>query len=459
MALVKLLATAPEELPPDPKAFRGSDLVVVLPTLNEEDGVPVTYEGIPLKRLLDKGRRVRLLVVDGGSTDRTVAVAASLGIPVLRQQGKGKGQAVRQALGWLRESGVRYAVVMDADSTYPGDMVGAVLDLLEAGSHIVVGVREPKRSRPESVRDFVHRVGNAVLNFAGGQVSGRPILDLCSGFWGLDLSTGLDQVLQSNGFDVEAELFLKAYRGGYVVTQIPIRYGPRIGTPKLRAAQDGARILSTILRAVSFPRANQVREPPRPIPFLRALLSVCVVQGSDSLVVWADPSRREEARQLVRAIRHSDVSPQLRANGAGAHSSTSLSWGARTLASERGPLFVSFYPVEPAEGLTHDSGLEVYLPGPNRTVRLELAPEARGLPLARSGAFAGPQYLRVGMPESGARSPLSNFQFLRVSLGAGGVDRDLTFFAANGLTASVVESTRRASVALPPTDLPVQQPS
>lgn len=458
MASVKLLATAPARLEPDPKEFRGSDLVVVLPTLNEEDGVPVTFEGIPLKRLLEKGRRVRLLVVDGGSTDRTVAVAASLGIPVLRQQGKGKGQAVRQALAWLRESGVRYAVVMDADSTYPGDMVGAVLDLLEAGSHIVVGVREPRRSRPESVRDLIHRVGNAVLNFAGGQVSGRPILDLCSGFWGLDLSTGLDRVLQSDGFDVEAELFLKAYRGGYVVTQIPIRYGPRIGTPKLRAAQDGALIMATILRAVNFPRASRVREPPRPMPFLRALLSVCVVQGSDSLVVWADPSRREEARQLVSAIRHSDVTPQLRAYGAVTGGSLPLSWGARTLASERGPLFVSFHPAEPAEGPTASSGLEVYLPGPNRTVRLQLTPESSDPSLAKSGAYATPAYERPSMVESLARSQLSNLRFLRASLGAGGLDRDLTFFAANGLAVSVVDSSRPAPAPVPPADLPVQQP-
>ena len=123
----------------DPTVFRGLDLAVVLPTLNEEHGLPVTLKGIPFLHLLEKGRRVRVLVIDGGSTDRTVAVARSLGIQVIRQHGKGKGQAVREAIAWLRECGTRYAVIMDADSTYPGDMVGAVLELLEAGSHLVVG--------------------------------------------------------------------------------------------------------------------------------------------------------------------------------------------------------------------------------------------------------------------------------------------------------------------------------
>jgi len=427
-------------LPPaDPMVFRGLDLAVVLPTLNEEHGLPVTLSGIPFLRLLEKGRRVRVLVIDGGSTDGTVAVARSLGLQIIRQHGKGKGQAVREALAWLRECGTRYAVFMDADSTYPGDMVGAVLELLEAGSHLVVGVREPKRNRPDSLRDLVHRIGNAVLNYAGGQVSGRPVLDLCSGFWGLNLSTGLDRALRSDGFDVEAELFLKAYRGGYVVTQIPIRYGPRIGTAKLRAARDGARIMETILRAANFPQTSTVWEPPRTSPFLRELLSVCVVRGSDSLVVWADPSRRQEAGQLVRAFRHSEVAPRLHLDAVGPSSSGGRSAGGPPLDEEEGTPVVSLRSGPEAEGWADSSRLEVFLKGPDHTLRLELDSGPGTLPLARSGGIAGPFYRWLGIPAPGAKPQMGSLRFLRASLGAGGLDRDLTFYAANGMRASVVE--------------------
>jgi dolichol-phosphate mannosyltransferase len=419
--------------------FRGVDLAVVLPTLNEEHGLPVTLKGISFLRLLEKGRRVRVLVIDGGSTDRTVAVARSLGIQVIRQHGKGKGQAVREALAWLRECGARNALVMDADSTYPGDMVGTVLELLEAGSHLVVGVREPKRNRPNSIRDLVHRIGNAVLNYAGGQVSGRPVLDLCSGFWGLSLSTGLDRALRSDGFDVEAELFLKAYRGGYVVTQIPIEYGARIGTAKLRAARDGARIMATILRAANFPQSAVAREPPRTSPFLRELLSVCVVHGSDSLVVWADPSRRQEAGRLVRAFRHSDVNPRLHLDAIGPTSSGGFSAGAPPLGDEEGTPVVSLRSGPETHGWTDPSRLEVFLAGPEQTLRLELDSGPGSLPSNRSGGIAGPVYRWLGIPAPGAKPQMGSLRFLRASLGAGGLDRDLTFYAANGMRASVVE--------------------
>ena len=389
---------------------------------------------------MEKGRRVRVLVIDGGSTDRTVAVARSLGIQVIRQHGKGKGQAVHEAIAWLRECGTRYAVIMDADSTYPGDMVGAVLELLEAGSHLVVGVREPKRNRPDSLRDLVHRIGNTVLNYAGGQVSGRPVLDLCSGFWGLNLSTGLDRALRSDGFDVEAELFLKAYRGGYVVTQIPIRYGPRIGTPKLRAARDGARIMATILRAANLPQISSVQEPPRTTPFLRELLSVCVVRGSDSLVVWADPSRRQEAGQLVRAFRHSEVNPRLHLDAVEPSSSGGLSAGGPPLDEGETTPVVSLRSGRETQGWTDSSRLEVFLQGPDHTLRLELDSDPMMPASARSGGFAGPVYRWLGIPVPAMKSQIGSLRFLRASLGVGGLDRDLTFYTANGMRASVVES-------------------
>ncbi len=432
-------ADAPAVPSADPLVFRGVDLAIVLPTLNEEQGLPVTLAGIPFLRLHAKGRRVRVVVIDGGSTDRTVAVAQSLGIQVIRQHGKGKGQAVREALAWLRECGARHALVMDADSTYPGDMVGTVLELLEAGSHLVVGVREPKRNRPDSIRDLIHRVGNAVLNYAGGQVSGRPVLDLCSGFWGLNLSTGIDRALRSDGFDVEAELFLKAYRGGYVVTQIPIVYGTRIGTPKLRAARDGARILATILRAANTPQTSGVREPPRPSPFLRELISVCVVRGTDSIVVWADPSRRQEAGQLVRAFRHSDVNPRLYLDVIGPSSPGGLSAGTPPIGDEEGTPVVSLRSGPDTHGWTVSPRLEVFLQGPDHTLRLELDSAANTSPSARSGGFAGPVYRWLGIPAPETNPQMGSLRYLRAGLGAGGLDRDLTFFAANGMRASLVE--------------------
>jgi hypothetical protein len=155
---------------------------------------------------------------------------------------------------------------------------------------------------------MIHRVGNNLLNYVASQFSRHPILDLCSGFWGLDLSTGIDREIEASGFELEAELFLKAYKRGLTVTQFPVSYGPRIGEAKLRAAQDGLRILLTILRV------GRGQKEAFPIPgssgsLLRDLLSIAVVAGSSELVLVSPPSRLDEAHTLARRFRGSGVIP------------------------------------------------------------------------------------------------------------------------------------------------------
>jgi hypothetical protein len=292
-------------------AFRGVDAAVVLPTLNEEAGLGRTFADIPLGALESAGWKVRPLVVDGGSTDRTREVARALGVPVLRQKSRGKGAAVREALQWLRERGVRYAVVLDADCTYPGEAIGPTLSLLASGSQLVVGVRYPVQTPLVGLRDLVHRIGNAFLNFVASRVSQHPILDLCSGFYGVDLALVMALELDSTGFEIEAELFLKAYRGGLTVTQIPIAYRQRVGEAKLRAARDGTRIFFTTLRCGRLPLRNPVPERSPASPLVRELLSVCFVHASRELVVLCPLSREPEAHALVARLRGSGIAARV----------------------------------------------------------------------------------------------------------------------------------------------------
>jgi hypothetical protein len=289
--------------PPTPAEFDAVDLVVVLPTLNEEVGLARTLDEIPFDALRASGWEVRPLVIDGGSTDRTREVAQRRGIAILNQTGQGKGAAIREALTFLAERKARYAVIMDADFTYPGAMVPAMAQLLDAGSQLVVGVRQPVRSARDDSREFVHRVGNRLLNLTASQLAGLPILDLCSGFWGVVIDTVPPLALESNGFEIEAELFTKAYRAGYTVTQIPIAYRERVGIAKLRAIRDGARILVTAVRhgrrqlsaTLSLSRPSELRD----------LLSIALLEGGSDFVLLSDASRRKEAEAIAERLRQS----------------------------------------------------------------------------------------------------------------------------------------------------------
>jgi Glycosyl transferase family 2 len=305
--------------PADPE-FSDVNVAIVLPTLNEEEGLIRTIGDLPLDRLARlssefSGLAARLLIVDGGSTDHTLEIARTHGIPVLSQTGRGKGQGIRQALAWLHAKRVRYAVVLDADFTYPASMIPAIVHLLDSGSQLVVGVRQPVDSARNDPREAVHRVGNGLLNLAASQLSGLPILDLCSGFWGVLVEAAAPLALETDGFEIEAELFTKSYRAGYTVTQIPIPYRQRVGVAKLRALRDGARILLTSIRFGRRDLSHAVQLPPRSI--LRELLSIALVHGEENVVLIADTTRRPEAEGIAARLRNSAPMTRVTVTGPG----------------------------------------------------------------------------------------------------------------------------------------------
>jgi cellulose synthase/poly-beta-1,6-N-acetylglucosamine synthase-like glycosyltransferase len=87
----------------------GSEVTVVIPTLNEENNIDNA-----IHRLRCKGFR-NVLIIDGNSSDRTVEIAKDLGVNVAFQKGKGKGVAMRQAFAFPGIS--EYVVMMDADGS------------------------------------------------------------------------------------------------------------------------------------------------------------------------------------------------------------------------------------------------------------------------------------------------------------------------------------------------------
>ncbi|HZY71190.1 MAG TPA: glycosyltransferase family 2 protein [Thermoplasmata archaeon] len=234
--------------------------VVLLPTLNEEAGLVATFGDLPIADLTKAGFAPTVVVVDGHSTDRTREVARGMGLTVLDQEGTGKGDAVRTGLRWAREHGAPFVIVVDADYTYDARAIVPMCSLLDAGTDLVIGVRRPDRHTVTTVRGIVHRVGNATLNLVAASLTRSPILDISSGLWGLRSDAIERLALQSDGFDIESELYVKAFRHGLTISQVPVEYRDRVGTAKLHAMRDGARILLAILRHSSS------RLLPRPIP-------------------------------------------------------------------------------------------------------------------------------------------------------------------------------------------------
>ena len=67
----------------------------MLPTLDEEEALPGIFNRIPFEELKSKGYSSRVVIVDGGSKDKTLEIAKELGCEIIEQWGEGKGIGIR----------------------------------------------------------------------------------------------------------------------------------------------------------------------------------------------------------------------------------------------------------------------------------------------------------------------------------------------------------------------------
>lgn len=279
--------------------------LILLPTLNEEAGLEATLEELDSVPFRAPQAPPAVVVIDGRSTDGTRSVAARRGVVCLDQRSRGKGGAIREGLAWAREQGFSAVAVLDADGTYDAATLPAVFDLLDLGRDLVVGVRRTETSSRRTIRDRIHRVGNGLLNYTAAQFSRKPLLDICSGFWGVR-TEALDRLdLESDGFEIESELFVKAFRRGLQTAQIPVAYRERVGAAKLHAVRDGSRILLSILRyslRASPPRpvgGPDGTGPPAPRPLLNAVLHSL---GPEHIILMSAADRWSEAEAVARRL-------------------------------------------------------------------------------------------------------------------------------------------------------------
>jgi len=204
-------------------------LTFVLPTLNEVMGVATV-----VKEINSLGIPSRILVVDGESTDGTVAVATKLGAVAICVKG-GKGVAFRAA---LKRLDAEYAIMVDADGTYSLEPFARIALALLTKADVVVGYRKFKQRDSMSV---LNRVGNSCLSLFASMLYRRKIYDLCSGLWAFKVGKVRTFSLTSAGFTLEADLWVNALKSRCRIEQVPIVYRKRLGRPKLRVL-DGFKI-------------------------------------------------------------------------------------------------------------------------------------------------------------------------------------------------------------------------
>ena len=177
---------------------------------------------------------VRVLVVDGRSTDATVKIARNIGAVVVRQDGVGKGDALAKALEYICPE-VEYVVLTDADFTYPAKYVPAMIKLLEKNAIVgmVCGNRLCQYENKKVFNAEIY-VGNRLLALLHRILNGVQLNDPLTGLRIIRAEVLRGWRVKSKGFDIEIELNKLVLRRGYVIQETPIYYRPRMGRKKLK---------------------------------------------------------------------------------------------------------------------------------------------------------------------------------------------------------------------------------
>ena len=240
-------------------------IVVIVPTYNERDSLPLIIE-----RIRAAVPEADILVVDDNSPDGTGQIADSLAashqhVQVMHRAGKeGLGAAYTAGFSWGLQHEYDVLVEMDADGSHQPEQLPRLLEALR-GADLVLGSRWITGGGTQNWskgREVLSRGGNAYTRV----MLGVPIHDATGGFraFRADTLRRLDlHTVASQGYCFQVDLAWRTVQRGMVVKEVPITFVERsIGDSKmsrsivaealLRVTQWGAQQrLGSLKRAVS----------------------------------------------------------------------------------------------------------------------------------------------------------------------------------------------------------------
>lgn len=213
---------------------------VIIPTLNEREGIDDVIEGIPINSLKKFGYQVEILIVDGGSTDGTVEKVEKMGLDVIHCNG-GKAEGVREG---LKKAEGDYVFLIDGDDSYPPERIEDMVKELENGSDMILGSRFQGEIN-DGAMTAKNKIGNKILTWIANNLYGTEVSDLCTGLRGLRVNGLEAESIPGKGFEIEAGLHTLFSEKD--ISEIGIRYAERKGDSKLKT-RDGFKIAIRLIK-------------------------------------------------------------------------------------------------------------------------------------------------------------------------------------------------------------------
>ena len=225
---------------PRPSTTAHPTVSLVIPVRNEARNI-----GWVLEQIADEVTEI--ILVDGNSTDVTLTTARRFrpDVRVVAQQGVGKGSALRT--GFLAATG-DIIVMMDADGSMSPSEIRHYVHFLANGYDFVKGSRFISGGSSLDITWF-RSLGNRFLLGVFNSLYRSHLTDLCYGFCAFDRRYLEHLQLSATGFEIEAEMTVRAMQAGLRIAEVPSLELPRrSGESNLHAIRDGIRVLRTVLR-------------------------------------------------------------------------------------------------------------------------------------------------------------------------------------------------------------------
>lgn len=162
------------------KGENGLKLVVQVPCLNEEETLPLVLDSIP--KQIEGIDEIVVLIIDDGSTDRTVEVAREHGVTefVRHARNRGLGRSFHDGVQRALELGADIVVNTDGDNQYPQERIADLVQpILRGEAEIVIADRQVDQVEHFSkAKIALQKFGSSVVNRAAG----TDLPDAASGF-------------------------------------------------------------------------------------------------------------------------------------------------------------------------------------------------------------------------------------------------------------------------------------
>lgn len=263
------------------------DVALLIPCYNEA----LTIAGV-VREFRAQLPEAAIYVFDNNSTDGTAEAARQAGAVVLVERRQGKGYVV-QSMFQKVEADIY--VMVDGDGTYPGAVVrNLIAPIRDDEADMVIGSRLHARSH--SRFKLLNLFGNTFFLALLNWMFKARLTDLLSGYRAFSRRFVKSVPLSGGGFEIEAELTIKALERGFRIVEVPVDLceRPKGSHSKIRWIQDGVLILNTILALF---RDN------KPLTFFGGtgllLTAAAVVVAA---VVVAGSRAPESPAQLVAAV-------------------------------------------------------------------------------------------------------------------------------------------------------------